>query len=91
MAQLTISEVRRELLRAAGDYAASSAQSSALTGTLFHEVLAGLMGPNGWQAALEPGELTNSALLVEHAYTNLLGPRLTALQASLRESGAEAV
>jgi hypothetical protein len=91
VAQLTISEVRRELLRAAGDYAASSAQSSALTGTLFHEVLAGLMGPNGWQAALEPGELKNSALLLEHAYTNLLGPRLTALQASLRESGAEAV
>ena len=91
MAQLSISDIRRELLRTAGDYDASGSRSNAPTGTLFHEVLAGLMGPGGWQAALEPGELADSARLSKHAYDNLLGPRLTEMQASLRESGAEAM
>src|SRR5208337_2280153 len=84
-------DIRRELLRTAGDYAASGSRSNALTGTLFHEVLAGLMQPNGWQAALEPGELADAPRLVRHAYDNLLGPRLTEMQAGLRESGAEAL
>ncbi len=91
MAQLSISEIRRELLRTAGDYAASGSRSNALTGTLFHEVTAGLMGPGGWQAALEPGELADSARLAKHAYEHLLGPKLTGMQASLRECGAEAI
>ncbi|HEX4229904.1 MAG TPA: DNA translocase FtsK [Bryobacteraceae bacterium] len=91
MAQLSISDIRRELLRTAGDYDASGSRSSAPAGTLFHEVLAGLMGPNGWQAALEPGELADSDRLAKYAYDNLLGPRLTEMQASLRESGAEAM
>jgi S-DNA-T family DNA segregation ATPase FtsK/SpoIIIE len=89
LAQLSISDIRRELLRTAGDYAASGSRSNALTGTLFHEVLAGLMGPNGWQAALEPGELADSPRLARHAYENLLGSRLTEMQAGLRESGEE--
>jgi S-DNA-T family DNA segregation ATPase FtsK/SpoIIIE len=91
LAQLSISDIRRELLRTAGDYTASGSRSNALTGSLFHEVVAGLMGPNGWQAALEPGELSDSPRLVRYAYENLLGPRLTEMQASLRESGAEAM
>jgi len=91
LAQLSISDIRRELLRTAGDYAASGCRSNALTGTIFHQVLAGLMGPNGWQAALEPGELADSPRLARHAYENLLGPRLTEMQAGLRESGAEAM
>src|SRR5271168_5202697 len=53
LAQLSISDVRRELLRTAGDYGASGSRSNAPAGILFHEVVAGLMGPNGWQAALE--------------------------------------
>jgi hypothetical protein len=91
LAQLSISDIRRELLRTAGDYGASGSRSSAPAGTLFHEVVAGLMGPNGWQAALEPGELADAPRLARHAYDNLLGPRLTEMQASLRESGAEAM
>lgn len=91
MAQLSISEIRRELLRTAGDYGASGSRSNAPAGTLFHEVLAGLMGPNGWQAALEPGELADATRLIRHAYDSLLGPRLTEMQAGLRESGAEAM
>ncbi len=89
MPQLSISEIRRELLRTARDFESSGAQSNALAGTLFHEVLACLMGPDGWQAALEPGELNDTRRLVRHAYDRLLGPRLTELQAGLRESGAE--
>lgn len=91
MAQLSISEIRRELLRTAGDYGASGCRSNAVTGTLFHQVLAGLMGQDGWPAALEPGELDDSARLARHAYEKLLGPRLTEMQAGLRESGAEAM
>jgi hypothetical protein len=91
LAQLSISDIRRELLRTAGDYAAVGSRSNALTGTLFHQVLAGVMGPNGWQAALEPGELADSSRLAKHVYENLLGPRLTEMQAGLRESGAEAM
>jgi hypothetical protein len=89
VAQLSISDIRREIIRAAGDYAASGSKSNALAGTLFHEAMAGLMGPGGWQAALEPGELGDAQRLSRHAYDNLLGPRLTEMQASLRESGAE--
>jgi hypothetical protein len=91
VAQLSISDIRRELLRTVGDYAATESPSNAVTGTLFHQVLAGLMGPNGWRAALEPGELGDSARLAIHAYEKLLGPRLTEMQAGLRECGAEAM
>jgi DNA segregation ATPase FtsK/SpoIIIE, S-DNA-T family len=91
LAQLSISDIRRELLRTAGDYASPGSRSNALTGTLFHEVVAGLMGPAGWQAALEPGELGDSVRLARHAYERLLGPRLTEMQAGLRECGAEAM
>jgi len=91
LTQLSITDIRREILRTAGDYGVSKPKSTALTGTLFHEVVAGLMGPNGWQAALEPGELSDSERLAKHAYDLLLGPRLTEMQAGLRESGAEAI
>lgn len=91
MAQLSISDIRLELLRTSGDYSSSGSSSNALTGSLFHQVLAGLMGPNGWQAALEPEELDDKARLARHAYENLLGPRLTEMQAGLRECGAEAM
>jgi hypothetical protein len=91
LAQLSISEVRRELLRAAGDYGAGSRATTALAGTLFHETVAGLMGPAGWQVALEPDELADSQRLARHTYDRFLGPRLTEMQAALRESGAEAM
>ncbi len=91
MPQLSLSEIRRELLRAAADYDPTGARASALTGTMFHEVLAGLMGPEGWQAALEPHQLGDARRLALHAYEKLLGPRLTSHQASLRENGAEAL
>ena len=89
--QLAISDIRRELLRTVGDYDAAGSRATALTGTLFHEVMAGLMGPDGWPAALKPGEPADSSRLARHAYDKLLGPRLTGMQASLRENGAETI
>ena len=89
MAQLSITEVRREIMRAAGYFRMPGAASTALAGSLFHEVLAGLMGPQGWRTALEPDEWNDPARLVTHTYEKFLGPRITAAQASLRESGAE--
>src|SRR5260370_40334096 len=87
LAQLSISDIRRELLRTAGDYAGSGSRSNALTGSLFHEVAAGLMGPNGWQAALEAGELADFPRLARHAYEKPLGPRGTVIPAGPLGSG----
>jgi hypothetical protein len=89
VAQISITEVRREIARAAGYVQADAAPSSTLAGRIFHEVLAGLMGERGWQRALEPGELADARRLSAHVYDKLLGPRLTDARASLQESGAE--
>lgn len=91
MAQISITDVRREIARAGGYVNDQAAASTTLAGRVFHEVLAGLMGEQGWQAALEPGELANAGRLSTHVYEKLLGPRITNAQASLRESGGETV
>jgi hypothetical protein len=89
VAQISITEVRREIERAGGYAKAETAPSTTLAGRIFHEVLAGLMGEQGWQAALEPGELADAGRLSAHVYEKLLGPRITDARASMRESGAE--
>ena len=89
MAQLSIADVRREIIRAAGRGSSAGVPSTAIAGILFHETLAWLMGPEGWQAALEPNELSETDRLSAHTYDHLLGLRLTEMQASLREYGAE--
>jgi hypothetical protein len=89
--QLSITDVRREIMRAAGYARTPGVASTSLVGTLFHEVLACLMGRQGWQAALEPDELKDVARLTTYTYEKLLGPRITAAQASLRECGPEAL
>lgn len=91
MAQISIRDVRREIMRVAGYGQPSAAASAAAVGTVFHAVLADLMGPRGWQAALERDELADSGRLLEYTYDRLLGPRLTDAQASLSEYGAEAL
>jgi len=85
LAQLSISDIRQELLCSAGVGVASNA----LAGQIFHGVLADLIGPCGWQAAMEPGDIGNPRRVAEYAYNQFLGPRLTAAQASLRENGPE--
>ena len=89
MAQLSIGDVRREIQRSAGYAQTPATASNSLAGRLFHEVIAALMGREGWQAVLEPGTLGDATRLASHAYERFLGPRLTAAQASLRECGAE--
>jgi DNA segregation ATPase FtsK/SpoIIIE, S-DNA-T family len=91
MAQLSISDVRRELIRATGFGGAPSMMTpgTTVTGRIFHEVLAAMMGPSGWQSALEPDELGDSARLIAHTYEKLLGPRLSEARATLAEAGAE--
>ena len=89
VAQISITDVRREIARASGYVKDQAAASTTLAGRVFHEVLAGLMGEQGWQAALEPGELADVGRLSTHVYEKLLGPRITNAQANLRESGAE--
>jgi hypothetical protein len=89
VAQLSITEVRREIMRAAGYFRTRGAASTSAIGSLFHETLAGLMSAQGWRAALEPDEWNDPARLVTYTYEKLLGPRITAAQASLRECGVE--
>ena len=91
---LTVSQVRDEIRRAASsDQTSANGQpSSALLGRIFHEVFAALMGDDPalqWQAALEPETLSDKRILLNHVYDKLLGPRITAHQASLREHGSE--
>ncbi len=91
---LSISEVREEILRAMGDRqpAGPGEPSTALIGRIFHEVFAALLGGGEdlqWTAALTPETLSGGHKLLEHVYDKLLGPRLTAYQASLQEAGAQ--
>ena len=89
MAQISISSIRREIVRAAGFGPSSAPASISPVGTLFHDVLAALMGPQGWQAALEPADLEDPCPLLAYTYDKLLAPRLTEKQASLCEYGRE--
>jgi S-DNA-T family DNA segregation ATPase FtsK/SpoIIIE len=89
VAQISIADIRREIARACGPSESQAASSTMLAGRIFHEVLAGMMGDQGWRAALEAGELADVARLTSHVYEKLLGPRITGAQASLRECGAE--
>jgi DNA segregation ATPase FtsK/SpoIIIE, S-DNA-T family len=89
VAQISISDIRREIIRTAGYVRPAAALSNPIVGSLFHEVLARLMGTEGWQAALEPDELGDASRLVAHTYEKLLGPRLTESHANLSEYGGE--
>jgi S-DNA-T family DNA segregation ATPase FtsK/SpoIIIE len=90
MVQLSISDVRRALWRAMPDSESAGETSSPLLGQIFHEITAELLGDDKsrqWQSALDDGTAGNAQALEEHIYERLLGPRLTARQAGLREAG----
>jgi energy-coupling factor transporter ATP-binding protein EcfA2 len=90
VAQISVTDVRREIARTVGYVKAQTAPSTALVGRIFHEVLADLMNEqHGWPAALEPGELTDAHRLSIYVYEKLLGPRITNARASMGEYGAE--
>ncbi len=82
--QLSVSDVRREILRAAGGPEKRASGFNALLGRLFHEVFADLM--SGWPAGEEEWPR-----LREHIYANLLGPRINQHRAALQESGCQLV
>ena len=93
---LNVSDVRREIYRAAGAAAPSAGDGATpLLGVLFHEVLAELVGTDperSLRAALRDAErepASQSAELVRHVYQVLVGPRLANHQSHLQESGAE--
>ena len=92
MVQLSISDVRRALWREMPGSAAEGEPSTPLLGQMFHELTAELLGDDKssqWQAALDNETVSDPAALDEHIYEKLLGPRLSARQAALRESGEQ--
>jgi DNA segregation ATPase FtsK/SpoIIIE, S-DNA-T family len=94
--ELHVRQVRDEILRAVGGplYGLPNA-SSRVTGTLFHEIFAELIGPDPRlhaAAALAAGSTALEewrAGLREHIYKVLLGPRLRANQAALQPATRE--
>ena len=86
---LQVSEVRAEILKAAGIAAGEGAASTALLGRIFHEVFADLVGGDrgrSYLAALEDAEPNPEEwrrVLTAHVYRRLVGPRLRREQAGL--------
>ena len=91
---LTIAQVRDEIRRTigGGGTVGQGEPSSALLGRIFHDVFAALLSQDSgdrWQTALEPETLADRRRLIDHVYMKLLGPRLTAHQAGLQDSGPQ--
>jgi hypothetical protein len=92
MVQLSISDVRRALWREMPGSDSEGEPSTPLLGQIFHELTADLLSDDKatqWQAALDDETVADPAALDEHIYERLLGPRLSARQAALRESGEQ--
>lgn len=90
--RLTVSEIRREIYRASGFAAGDGQPSTDLLGTIFHQVFRALMDANspvGWPSVLDPETLSDHERLREHAYENIVGPKLRQNQAALQTSAAE--
>lgn len=90
---LSVKDVRLELLRAAG--AGEQGQgdpATLLLGTLFHEVFADLVSRDprrsGVRVLFEAGEGEDAAArsLLDHTYRTLVGPRVSRHQAQLNET-----
>jgi S-DNA-T family DNA segregation ATPase FtsK/SpoIIIE len=93
MVELSVKDVRGELLRAAaGGERGEGEASTLLLGTLFHEVFADLVSlderRSGFRVLYEAGEGVEAARrsLTDHAYRALVAPRLARHQAQLNES-----
>jgi DNA segregation ATPase FtsK/SpoIIIE, S-DNA-T family len=91
--ELTVSDVAQAIVQAArnGGNRAEGGWSTALTGSIFHEVAAGLLEADGaasWQRVLDGDTVGESTRLAQHAYTNLLGPRLALHKLALQSQSA---
>ncbi len=91
--RLSVSEVRREIYSASGFAAGEGQPSTGLLGTVFHQVFRSLMDSEsaqlGWPAVLDPETLHDHERLREHAYDNILGPRLRENQGALQACASE--
>jgi len=91
--ELSVKEVREELLRAAGGAEAGTGErATLLLGRLFHEIFADLVGHDparsGIRVLVEAGSDRTNATerLLEHVYRALVGPRISRHRAHLRET-----
>lgn len=92
MVELSITDVRRALRLEMQGKESEGAGSNPLLGQMFHETLAELLGEDQWgqwQEALDQETVASGSALEEHIYERLIGPRLTARQAALREAGEQ--
>ena len=91
--RLSVSEVRREIYSASGFAAGDGQPSTGLLGTIFHQMFRAIMDSRseelGWPAVLDPENLNDHERLREHAYNNILGPKLRENQAALQTSASE--
>jgi len=88
--ELSISDIRRALRSAAPAPELSGEKASLLTGRIFHETFAALLGAESelqWQSALDASTVGDADRLLSHVYDRLLGPRLLAFRAALAEEG----
>lgn len=89
---LQVRDVREEIYRSAGAWesAGKGAASTMTLGRLFHEIFAGLVGPDPKKNFIEALELAEASqeewrrALIEHTYQCLAGPGLRRLQSELK-------
>jgi DNA segregation ATPase FtsK/SpoIIIE, S-DNA-T family len=91
--ELTVSDIAQAVGQAArnGGNRVEVGWSTALTGSIFHEIAAGLLEAGGaanWQRVLDGDSLGESTRLTQHAYMNLLGPRLASHRPALQSQSA---
>ena len=89
---VTVSDVRREIYRAAGRTASDSGASTPWLGTLFHEVFRRVMQPDSadcWSNVLDTDTLSEHEKLREHVWIRVVGPKLRQNQAALQRSARE--
>lgn len=92
--RVTVSDVRREIYRAAGYAGSGGRRSTHSLGSLFHRVFQSLMSAHSelsWTAVLDTGSLGDSERLREHAYDSIVGPWLRQNQAALQGAAGEVV
>jgi S-DNA-T family DNA segregation ATPase FtsK/SpoIIIE len=91
--RLSVSDVRREIYSASGFSAGDGQPTTGLLGTVFHQMFRSLMDSGseelGWPAVLDPDTLNDHERLRDHAYDNILGPKLRENQAALQTSASE--
>jgi S-DNA-T family DNA segregation ATPase FtsK/SpoIIIE len=92
--ELSIKQVREELLRAGGSAESGDGEpATRLLGTLFHEVFADLVScdprRSGLRVAFEAGPEDAPDRLLEHMYRVLVGPRLSRHQAHLQQTSSQ--